>query len=1138
MVNPSLPDRFTERLHQFRYRADDAASDSIGAFLRAFRKRLPVASGAPAEISGEEIQALLDGTGQRIEEELAPCLEEEFDRLVVHNLQADHAFEVLFRHSRLLDTLHRFAFSVAAGELPLLARQRLLETHRNLSRIREQMPQKSEQLARLEAELKSMGGKKEEEIQQGEYYAGLASALEASLRNQQESVRDLAGILSDLENWAGESALADEKLVLFARGGYGRAEMSFSSDIDTGYCLDTRHMPAGVVAVFHDLVMRVEALLAKAGLTTAHQFFEIEEDLSRFLDSAGLHTFPAILESRSLAGNHQLLEALQSRFKSLLPLEKVARQKSEEFKDQTPASLTAMNLKDDFGGLRSIQIPLWLLGITHDAPDFMTVELLELAREKGLLSLWEVSHLLLALEFLYELRNFAGAAENRYYDREAKESGFHINQFRPNWINDQLVRLYLFRKHRFSSLDAFDAFRLGLVEQVQWISTRLMSRVLNRTLSQHLDDLTLDVHLGERRIQSISAPHDGGNREWLTLFGDSARLLRLFSYIANSDFDLAPELKDSLAGVVAGLTMPRGKVEAAAQAAGFSRLLIGPYAHRALKTMFEITDPLGSDTPSLIGRFIPSCEGMLHRVRRFAGVAMPLHVHSLNSLSAGQQALDALRTEYPELHGILSEEDVLALKWSLLLHDIARVGDADAEPDQSADQAAEILQEVGYRDSELESRVRLLISHHRSLAALSRTATYMDQALAQYYEIAQRNLVNAVLLYLVNLGVIQARGGDVDSDVASLKALFDEANLILGEMQGFPVKDRSLELINVYFDRKKSELLADTRLHLLYQDSVNLGLQSAVFEPVARLHPGTWDKLKSETAALERKHREILLGALERDEQEIRKTKFLLALRSHLGEEAVEALTAGQETLIQWFFQAFPNRYLMASPPGDLAVQLPKFVNFLSSQAIVDVVPSPQGGSQGLLIHTRGLSRSHSSVAYALSHHRLNIISGKVNRIEYAGGEHGYCYYFQISRLEPGDPIKPVDMERMIATGAPPELQFPPSVPVLTANRVRLEFRGEDEKGYLVNQTAQGFERQEAGFHNLKVVLRDEPFLFYKVTQAIDRFNVEVQQALITTTGHQVVDYFYFSPEDYASLQRTDFEERFIAWVQSDLMEN
>jgi UTP:GlnB (protein PII) uridylyltransferase len=67
-------------------------------------------------------------------------------------------------------------------------------------------------------------------------------------------------------------------------------------------------------------------------------------------------------------------------------------------------------------------------------------------------------------------------------------------------------------------------------------------------------------------------------------------------------------------------------------------------------------------------------------------------------------------------------------------------------------------------------------------------------------------------------------------------------------------------------------------------------------------------------------------------------------------------------------------------------------------------------------------------------------------------------------------------------------------------------------------------------------VLRDEPYLFYKVTRAFDLFDAEVQQALITTIGNQVVDYFYLRPEDYERLRNSRFEEVLIDLVHSDLL--
>ena len=76
----------------------------------------------------------------------------------------------------------------------------------------------------------------------------------------------------------------------------------------------------------------------------------------------------------------------------------------------------------------------------------------------------------------------------------------------------------------------------------------------------------------------------------------------------------------------------------------------------------------------------------------------------------------------------------------------------------------------------------------------------------------------------------------------------------------------------------------------------------------------------------------------------------------------------------------------------------------------------------------------------------------------------------------------------------------------------------------------------ETIFDNARLVLRDEPYLIYKVSRAFDLFNVEIQQSLITTVGNQVVDYFYLLPEDYERLRTSRFEEVLIRLVHSDLL--
>ena len=59
------------------------------------------------------------------------------------------------------------------------------------------------------------------------------------------------------------------------------------------------------------------------------------------------------------------------------------------------------------------------------------------------------------------------------------------------------------------------------------------------------------------------------------------------------------------------------------------------------------------------------------------------------------------------------------------------------------------------------------------------------------------------------------------------------------------------------------------------------------------------------------------------------------------------------------------------------------------------------------------------------------------------------------------------------------------------------------------------------------MILEDEQLLFLKMVHAFERVNVNIQQAVITTIGHQVMDTFYVTNEEMRKLKESDFEEFF-----------
>jgi len=1131
MPAPSLEQRLNERLARFRF--DPRLAEEHEQRLAILQGGLPRLSGVGGAAQADELNRRETWARKALGDYYARQIRE----LAVASLNADHSFAILFRHAALIDALHRFAFNVALEDLPILVALRVQSSEQELIHKRQGLPAKRERLARLESEFPKLMA---EPLPQAErdYYGRILAQMRDDAAVTAADIERLNGVLPDLQAFRADPDFVLKHVVLFARGGYGRAELSFESDYDTGYCVDSRGLRPGQVEVMKELILRVEMLMQHAGVETAHQYFEIGEDLRRFTAPETIHTIPSIFESRTLMGSDELLQGLKAQFRAILPLEPYLIGKVEDFEGAPPPTLTSMDVKQDFGGLRTIQIPLWILGALYDAPRFETRALLELALERDMLSGNEVARLLQALEFLNELRNFVGAAERFYYDQEARDSQCFVEEFEKNRINDAIVRLYLFRRHRFPSVDRFDSYRLWLVEEAQSVAKALMTRALDRTHVHQLEACRVSVHLGRKQIVALAA--DGPPREGAlpSRMRDADGVLELFQYIAATNYDLSAELKDAMVEAVRSLPAPSAKAAPPGTAARWSAILSGRYAHVAAGTLISIRDPLADGIDTLMGRFLPEFNRIAFLLRNVRVFGMPLHEVALKSLALGQRGLEALRQSHPELHQQLQPAHVLALKWSLLLHDAGALEGPTDRPARSAELAADMLQRLGYGEQSLLGQVRLLIEHHATLVALGKTASYMDQALAQYFEVADRTIVNVVLLFLVNEAVVQAAAKRVEGDVRAVRRLFDEASRILAELRGFPNRDQSLELINIYFDQKKAELLAETRLYLLLLRSNAVGVREAILRPVETLNARESQRLGARKDELTGLHKEMVLGNRRPDEQERLGVKFVQLLKQYLSEPTLLALTSDQTAAFTWFFAGFPNRYLLSRPPQQLAAQVIQFSAFRTAKVLVDAIPAGGGNGEGLLVYTHGFSRSHSRVAYALSRKRVNIILGKINRVHYGGGDFGYCYYFLISPPPPDEPLIARDLELLIVTETPPQFERARAQPTFQRNRPRVEFLPDDNKGYQIERIGETYERRTASYGRVRIAMRDQPFLFFKVSQVFDLYDVEVQQALITTTGNQVLDYFYLLPESMNRLRASNFEEFLGERVNADLMQS
>jgi len=332
----------------------------------------------------------------------------------------------------------------------------------------------------------------------------------------------------------------------------------------------------------------------------------------------------------------------------------------------------------------------------------------------------------------------------------------------------------------------------------------------------------------------------------------------------------------------------------------------------------------------------------------------------------------------------------------------------------------------------------------------------------------------------------------------------------------------AMDAINSYLDRKKQDLEFDTRINLLIQQGLQNSIEDALYTPVAKIQPQEYERLQKGHEELEQHWRLLKMGSL--DEKGLSQTteKLIRTIRQYLSPDTINALINPYRRQLEWFFAAFPNRFLLSSSSAILAQQMMRFENW-SSEATVSVLTNPRGRPVGLLVYVREAPQIHSRIAYALSRRQINIEGAKMNRVCFADGRSAYCYYLQIT-VRSSAMIFPRELEHSILYDSPPQLDLDQQH-FLHNPRLQLEFLEDDEKGYVVQEIDGHFVRMAQSYLRVKLTLEDAPLIFYKLANSFDRFEVSVQQSLITTTGFQVNDYFYILPQDLERLRSSGFEE-------------
>ena len=496
-------------------------------------------------------------------------------------------------------------------------------------------------------------------------------------------------------------------------------------------------------------------------------------------------------------------------------------------------------------------------------------------------------------------------------------------------------------------------------------------------------------------------------------------ILDLFTYISYSDYDLSPTLIDEMADIIPSLTIESIEAYRSVIAEKFTNLMMAPYVHKSLSLMFQISETfeIEGQPRTLLGCFIPECNQMRYLLRNLTYHQHPVCEHTLKGIANTHKELNLLKQNYTELHAYLQPKHILALKWAMLFHDVGKIDPTQKHEHYGTLLAKNALQRLGYEDDEFFELVNLMIYHHTSITRLSKTATYFDQALLRFFEIADRNLINMILLFLINICDYQAVSETCEKDTKGLRELFDEMYRIFAEAR-FKDQVRNPErFIQLYLLQKKEDIRSQTRINLLIDQSLQTDITQAIMEPLAQIADSPLTQLQSIETELTQYWRYLKMGSLNSEGVEKYTEKMIKLLRMYLSDTTIDQLTATTNKTFDWFFQSFPNRFILSMQPAILAQALLDFLKF-EQKSIVSIITNPRGRAIGLLVHVYEQQDIHGRVAYALHLKNINIASGKMNKVIVSDDRVAFCHYFKISS-QPAGWIFPRDLEQSILEVTP-----------------------------------------------------------------------------------------------------------------------
>ncbi|WP_026781899.1 [protein-PII] uridylyltransferase [Pleomorphomonas koreensis] len=534
----------------------------------------------------------------------------------------------------------------------------------------------------------------------------------------------------------------DDRIAVVAVGGYGRATLAPSSDVDLLFLLPPKPQPLADKVLEHILYF-----LWDIGFKVGHSTRRVEDCIR--LGRADMTIRTALLEARFILGDRDLYAEMVSRFNAEVVRgtgpefiqAKLAERDERHRRAGTSRYLVEPNVKDGKGGLRDLHTLFWIAKYFYRA--FSADELVK----HGVFSQKELQRFHKCEEFLWAVRCNLHFVTNRADDRLGFENQREIAELLGYQEHPGLEPVERFMKHYFLvAKDVGDLTRIfcAALEEMHAKPKPMLDRVLHHTFRRRKKSLpgTPQFIIDNDRL-SVTDER--------VFERDPVNLLRIFAVADRTGLDFHP---DALKLITRSLRLIDADLRDNEEA---NRIFLDvlsskKHAETVLRAMNET---------GVLGRFI----------HEFGRVVAMMQFNMYHHYTVDEHTLRAIglltqiergedQNDHPlatELFPTIANRKLLYL--ALFLHDIAK-GRVEDHSTAGAKIARRLGPRFGFSPGETD-QLAWLVENHLVMSMIAQSRDLSDRQTIRDFAAVVQTVEKLRMLLLLTVADIKAVGPGV-----------------------------------------------------------------------------------------------------------------------------------------------------------------------------------------------------------------------------------------------------------------------------------------------------------------------------------------------------------------------------------------